>query len=268
MIPCPLCGLLQDDPWMNFHLINGHGFAGGPGIPSPVAIPPARSSEGVRDGGRGASDSASGSPGRPSEKGGQRSPQGQGGAIAPKPVSEADKTAPVSQDDLALATDWMQAHFYQKKGSPGAIGDEWRDLVAACKALGLKDKEPWRDWVHERWNAKGEAQASVVRMLKLAGVIKSAAPESPTTIGLKDDVRAAAAKITLETSAPAKSLLKMIDASAGVSITDELLIAQCGFPSKGAYEVARDILLDAGLAYEPRLGTLQSMKGADRPKGG
>src|SRR3990170_9058119 len=178
---------------MNFHLINGHGFAGGPGLPSPPGFR-SPASVGDRDGGRGASESASGSPGRPSEKGGQRSPQGQGGAIAPATLSEADKTAPVSQDDLALATDWMQAHFYKKKGSPGAIGDEWRDLVAACKALGLKDKEPWRDWVHERWNAKGEAQASVVRMLKLAGAIKSAAPaRTTTTIGFKDDVRTAEA---------------------------------------------------------------------------
>ena len=268
MIPCPLCGLLQDDPWMNFHLINGHGFAGGPRLPSPHTNSLV-ASEGYRDGGRGASESASGSPGRPSEKGGQRSPQGQGGAIAPKPVSEADKTAPVSQDDLALATDWMQAHFYQKKGSPGAIGDEWRDLVAACKALGLKDRESWRDWVHERWNAKGEAQASVVRMLKLAGVIKSAAPESTTTIGLKDDVKSAEAKIRLETSGPAKSLLKMIDAAPASAHTDVALILQCGFPSKSAYETARDILIDAGLAYEPRIGTLQSMKDvSDPPKGG
>src|SRR3990167_5496053 len=50
VIPCPLCGILQDDPWMNFHLINGHGFAGGPGLPSPHTNSLV-ASEGYRGGG-------------------------------------------------------------------------------------------------------------------------------------------------------------------------------------------------------------------------
>src|SRR3990167_2097626 len=140
VIPCPLCGILQDSRWMNFHLINGHGFAGGPGLPSPHTNSLV-ASEGYREGGRGASESASGSPGRPSEKGGQRSVQGQGGAIAPVEVTEAEKTAGLSLTQRQAADLWMKESFFAKKGSPKSVGDEWRNIVAAAKGFGMQQGE-------------------------------------------------------------------------------------------------------------------------------
>lgn len=155
-------------------------------LQSPASTPserasPASSSVG-RDGGRGASESASGSPGREPEKGSQRSPQGQGGKIEALVVDEAAKTSSVSPGDLKAVEVWFKNHLYKK----GGVGDEWKDIMSAAKAFGLKPDEKWRDWIKERWNAGGEAQASVARMLAAAGIIKLTPPTGGTTPALKD----------------------------------------------------------------------------------
>ena len=238
MIPCPLCGLLQDDPWMNFHLINGHGFAGGPGLPSPHTNSLV-ASEGYRDGGRGASESASGSPGRPSEKGGQRSPQGQGGAIAPVEVTEAEKTAGLSLTQRQAASDWITNHFYKK----GGVGDEWRQIVGAAKAFGMQQGEKWRDWSKSRWDSEGPARDAVIRMLIKAGLV----PNDAKAEAVKDPVKAKILELLLKRDLP----LADLTAQAGPTVDQTML----------------DGLTDAGLIYP-----LKEKEGyyalSDRPKGG
>ena len=242
MIPCPLCGLLQDDPWMNFHLINGHGFAGVPGLPSPHTNSLV-ASEGYRDGGRGASESASGSPGRPSEKGGQRSPQGQGGAIAPIEVSEADKTSGISLTQRQAADLWMKESFFAKKGSPKSVGDEWRNIVAAAKGFGMQQGEKWRDWVKSRWDSEGPARDAVIRMLVKAGIV----PDEAKAAAIKDPVKAKILELLLKRDLP----LADLTAQAGPTVDQTML----------------DGLTDAGLIYP-----LKEKEGyyalSDRPKGG
>src|SRR3990167_5466698 len=238
VIPCPLCGILQDDPWMNFHLINGHGFSGGPGLPSPHTNSLV-ASEWYRDGGRGASESASGSPGRPSEKGGQRSPQGQGGAIAPIEVSEADKTSGISLTQRQAASDWITNHFYKK----GGVGDEWRQIVGAAKAFGMQKGEKWRDWVKSRWDSEGPARDAVIRMLIKAGLV----PNDAKAEAVKNPVKAKVLELLLKRDLP----LADLTAQAGPTVDQTML----------------DGLTDAGLIYP-----LKEKEGyyalSDRPKGG
>lgn len=243
MIPCPLCGLLQDDPWMNFHLINGHGFGGGPGsgLPSPAGTirVPVLAPEGISNGGRGTGESASGSPGREGQRPSQRSVQGQGGAIAPAEVSEAEKTAGLSLTQRQAAGDWITNHFYKK----GGVGDEWRQIVGAAKAFGMQQGEKWRDWVKSRWDSEGPARDAVIRMLIKAGLV----PNDAKAEAVKDPVKAKVLELLLKRDLP----LADLTAQAGPTV-DQMML---------------DGLTDAGLIYP-----LKEKEGyyalSNRPKGG
>lgn len=209
------------------------------GLQSPASTQPERavptSSSVARDGGRGASDSASGSPGREPEKGSQRSPQGQGGAIPALAVDESAKTATVSPDDLKAADAWMKTKMFKK----GGIQDgDFRAIIGAVKAFGLKPDEKWRDWVKERWEAGGAAQASVVRMLAAAGQIKLTPVTGGTTPPLKELEKKVFDWLKANAGKEGKTLADLV-ASVDPKVTQALV----------------DRLVDGGFLYTPLNGT-------------
>ena len=109
------------------------------------------------------------STGRAAEKAptGTLGPRGK--AIEPAKVSEAEKIAPVSQDDEEAAGAWIKGSFFKK----GGVSDEnYHKIVSAMKGLDmLRQGEKWRDIIRERWEAGGPARATVVRVLKVSGVV-------------------------------------------------------------------------------------------------
>ena len=138
--------------------------------PSPAgtqgqSAPPVRS-EGQRDGGRGASDSAPVPTGRGPEKGPQRSPQGQGGPIeaSAKPKALEGDWKP-DRDLQERADAWFSTKFFKK----GGVGDdEWKPLVAACKTWGMPKDAKWRQWLGDEWKAD---RANAIKVLITAGAI-------------------------------------------------------------------------------------------------
>ena len=168
------------------------------------------------------------STGRAAEKAptGTLGPRGK--AIEPAQVSEVDKTAPVSQDDGEAAGAWIKGSFFKK----GGVSDEdYPKIVAAMKGLDmLRHGEKWRDVVKERLEGGGPARATVVRVLKVAGMIKTA-PELP------------------EGAANVLAFLAANPTPGGFSLAD--LQARVG-PKTTQEDI--DACVDAGKVYEPVLG--------------
>lgn len=142
---------------------------------SPASTQPERafptSSSVARDGGRGASDNASGSPGREPEKGSQRSPQGQGGAKAADPAIQA---ADPSKDDREAALDFYAKRVAQGKKSPSALTkDEFFKLVDAAQAMGQEGgwKET-RDWLKGLRDGGDAAVGKLAKVFAQAGFIR------------------------------------------------------------------------------------------------
>ena len=233
---CPRCGSLIALPPGYIGLLCRCGGATTPfpalaPAPSPArALPEGASpvpSSGFRDGGGRLSESASVSTGRGPEKGPQRSPGSPGGPIeaAAKPKELEGDWKP-DRDLQERASAWFETKFFKK----GGIGnDDWKPIVAACKAWGMPKDAKWRDWLKGEWETN---RANAIKVLITAGAIVGPKP-SP------DQLTGDQKKVWDYLKAHPQSTLSDLQAKVDPKVTEAML----------------DALTDLALIYQPVIGT-------------